>query len=106
VRENRVAFEAGADTLGIHTVRFPYRRDFLGRTGQPDQPRVKLANLFGEHLRRLVLRVDGDQQGLQLLPSIAQVLQHLQHLPERNRANALAAGVTEEDDGESTFEIR
>jgi hypothetical protein len=66
---------------------------------------MKRAGVFGQYLRRVTRRVEGDEDHLDATGVVAETAQHLAHRRKRRRADIRALRVTKEDDDRLALKI-
>ena len=81
--------------LEYHLELFRHTRRLVGVAAQGQEFRIECGDVFGEHLRRVSLRIDGHQQYLHLLSRWPEFLYRDGEFGERRRTNIGAVGKTE-----------
>ena len=69
-------------------------RDLRWRSGEIDDRRVKIIHITGQHVGAVTLRIEGNEERLDLLSLCAKAVQDLRQQCQFHRAHIRAPGIT------------
>ena len=93
------------DLLVEHLELLGRRRELLGRTPQRQQARIEQGHVGLEHLGRVALRIDGDEDALHLVAVSAQLGLDLRQLHQRRGAHVGALREAKEHHHQPTTKV-
>ena len=96
---HRVAAAAQLDLVGLRAKGLQGGVDVRLRAGQAGDPRVERREIDRELLRRVALRIDGDEQDVQPVSIGFELLEPVRQLEQRRRTDIGAVGEAEEHQG-------
>lgn len=90
-----MCFRALADELVAYTIAFCDLLQLFGVTSQPCQVRMKKTGIFVQMLGGIAIRVEGDEQGVDLVSIFADAVQSGADRGQSRRADIRAEGIAE-----------